>query len=339
MNNKVISIVVPVYNVEKYLDRCLLSLVNQTYQNIEILLIDDGSLDSSPQKCDEWAKKDQRIKVIHKKNEGLGFARNTGIENATGEFICFCDSDDTIHEDTIQKCVDAVFEYNADIVNFGFNYINSDMKITKVRKPKDYYVYESNKIIDEFLPNLMGSNTNEDLGFCMSSCASMYNLELIKKIDWKFVSEREIISEDFYSLLFLYKHVNKVVTLPYAFYSYYYNDNSLTHVFREDRIDKNAYFYIRTQEAIEKLGYNEKIKYSFNFLYLGNCIAAMKQIVTSQCSFIKQYKMLKKAIFDKTLFTAIKTCKKGVNFQRKVLFTFIEFKSVILTYILLKLKA
>lgn len=336
--NALVTIVVPVYNVEKYLDRCLLSLVNQSYKNIEILLIDDGSLDSSGKKCDEWSKKDTRIKVIHKENSGLGFARNTGIDNAKGDYLCFCDSDDSLHEDAIQKCIDTFIEYDADVVNFGFNYINSEMIISKIRKPKNYFIYDGKNILDIFLPQLMGFDSNEDLGFCMSSCASMYSLELIKKVNWRFVSEREIISEDFYSLLHLYKHVNRVVTIPYAFYSYYYNDNSLTHVFREDRIDKNAYFYMRTQQAIEELGYNDKIKYSFNFLYLGNCIAAMKQIVSCQYNFKKKYMILRKAIFDKTLLTSIKICKKGASFQRKVLFTFIEYKLVILTYILLKLK-
>ena len=84
-----VSVVLPIYNVEKYLDRCIESVINQTYKNLEILLVDDGSPDSCPQKCEEWAKKDERIKVIHKTNAGLGYARNTGIENASGEYICF----------------------------------------------------------------------------------------------------------------------------------------------------------------------------------------------------------------------------------------------------------
>lgn len=82
-----VSIVLPIYNVEKYLDRCIESVVRQTYNNLEIILVDDGSPDGCPQKCDEWAKKDKRIKVIHKNNAGLGYARNTGIENASGEFL------------------------------------------------------------------------------------------------------------------------------------------------------------------------------------------------------------------------------------------------------------
>ena len=105
MSGTLISVVLPIYNVEKYLNRCIKSIITQTYKNLEVILVDDGSPDHCPRICDEWAKKDARIKVIHKKNEGLGMARNTGIENATGEYICFVDSDDYIAPDTIEKVI------------------------------------------------------------------------------------------------------------------------------------------------------------------------------------------------------------------------------------------
>ena len=89
MEKGLITIVLPIYNVEKYLDRCMHSIVNQTFSNLEILMIDDGSTDSSGVLCDKWAKEDSRVRVIHKKNAGLGMARNTGIDNSRGEYICF----------------------------------------------------------------------------------------------------------------------------------------------------------------------------------------------------------------------------------------------------------
>ena len=91
-----VSIIVPVYNVEKYIDRCMKSLMNQTLHEIEIILVDDGSPDSCPQMCDEYAKQDTRVKVIHKENAGLGYARNSGLEIATGEYVAFVDSDDYV---------------------------------------------------------------------------------------------------------------------------------------------------------------------------------------------------------------------------------------------------
>ena len=96
-----ISIIVPIYNVEKYLQECIESLLKQTYKNIEIILVDDGSPDNCPQICDEFLKKDKRIKVFHKVNGGLSDARNYGLERATGNYICFVDSDDFVTEDYI----------------------------------------------------------------------------------------------------------------------------------------------------------------------------------------------------------------------------------------------
>ena len=99
MNDNLISIIVPIYNVEKYLNQCIQSIVKQTYKNLEIILIDDGSTDKSPELCDEWATNDKRIKVIHQKNQGAAMAKNQGLESATGELIAFVDSDDCIKID------------------------------------------------------------------------------------------------------------------------------------------------------------------------------------------------------------------------------------------------
>ena len=92
-----VSVIIPVYKVEEYLERCVQSVLNQTLKDIEIVLVDDGSPDNCPKMCDEFAKKDSRIKVVHKNNEGLGKARNSGLEVATGEYVAFVDSDDYVH--------------------------------------------------------------------------------------------------------------------------------------------------------------------------------------------------------------------------------------------------
>lgn len=107
-----ISVIVPVYNVEDYLDRCIESIVNQTYKNLEIILVDDGSSDNCPVMCDEWAKKDSRIKVIHKENGGLSDARNYGIELSAGEYLSFVDSDDYVDSDFIESLHSAIEKFN-----------------------------------------------------------------------------------------------------------------------------------------------------------------------------------------------------------------------------------
>lgn len=114
--DSLVSIIVPIFNVEKYLIRCIESIVNQTYSNLEIILVDDGSPDNCPQICDEWANKDSRIKVIHKENGGLSDARNAGIELATGEYISFIDSDDYVDLRFIELLLQTMLQENSDIV-------------------------------------------------------------------------------------------------------------------------------------------------------------------------------------------------------------------------------
>ena len=98
-----VSIIIPVYNVKRYLDICVASTLKQSYQNIEVILVDDGSTDDSGKKCDEWGVKDSRIKVIHQKNDGLNSARRSGWKVCSGEYVTFLDSDDFIHEDNIKQ--------------------------------------------------------------------------------------------------------------------------------------------------------------------------------------------------------------------------------------------
>ena len=122
-NEPLVSVIMPVYGVERYLDEAIASVTAQTYRNLEIILVDDGSKDHCPGMCDAWAVVDPRIRVIHRPNGGLSAARNTGLKAATGDFIYFMDSDDTIDHDLVRACVDTALEYDADLVMFQFETI------------------------------------------------------------------------------------------------------------------------------------------------------------------------------------------------------------------------
>ena len=124
--NSLISIVVPIYNVEQYLQKCVDSLINQTYKNLEIILVDDGSPDNCPKICDEYAKQDSRIKVIHKENGGLSDARNAGMKIATGEYISFIDSDDWIKSEMVEDMYNRIIEDNSDLVSSGVLWVDED---------------------------------------------------------------------------------------------------------------------------------------------------------------------------------------------------------------------
>ena len=126
-----ISIIIPIYNVEQYLPQCLKSVINQTYQNLEIILVDDGSTDACPQICEEFALKDNRIKLIHKKNGGLSDARNAGLKRATGDFISFIDSDDFVAVDFCEKLLKALLENTADVAECDFLAFDNDQDLEK----------------------------------------------------------------------------------------------------------------------------------------------------------------------------------------------------------------
>lgn len=129
MKNPLISIIIPVYKVENYLDRCLKSVVNQTYRNLEIILIDDGSPDRCPEMCDFWAEKYNRIKVIHKKNAGVSAARNDGLAIAQGDLIGFVDSDDVIHPSMYEEMVNYLVSQDCDIVSCSFKKFSTEDEI------------------------------------------------------------------------------------------------------------------------------------------------------------------------------------------------------------------
>lgn len=123
---ELISVIVPIYKVEKYLERCIRSIVTQTYENIEIILVDDGSPDNCPKLCDEWADKDSRIQVIHKPNGGLSDARNAGLKIATGVYVAFIDSDDYIHPQFIESLYFIMKQQCADVVACGYKQVAED---------------------------------------------------------------------------------------------------------------------------------------------------------------------------------------------------------------------
>ncbi|MBW3092340.1 glycosyltransferase family 2 protein [Bifidobacterium sp. 82T10] len=124
--NTLVSVIVPVYKVERYLDECVAGIVGQTHRNLEILLVDDGSPDQCPAMCDAWAARDGRIRVIHKKNGGLSDARNAGLAHATGDCIYFVDSDDMVDVRLVEHCLDAMREHDADLVMFQFDTISEN---------------------------------------------------------------------------------------------------------------------------------------------------------------------------------------------------------------------
>lgn len=157
--HSLISIIVPIYKVQDYLDECVESIVNQTYSNLEVILVDDGSPDRCPQMCDEWAKRDSRIRVVHKKNGGLSSARNAGIDVATGEYISFVDSDDFICKDALQNLYERIKDDKSIGITSGLIYRYQD-GCTSIFNNKWFRKTEKTIPASEFLLETMGQKTS-----------------------------------------------------------------------------------------------------------------------------------------------------------------------------------
>ncbi len=342
MERKLISIIVPVYNVEKYLNRCIESLISQTYINLEIILVDDGSPDKCPQMCEEWSKKDARIKVVHKKNEGLGFARNTGLQYANGEYILFVDSDDYIDCNTVQDAYDNIIKFNSDIVMFGMNSVNDNEEVESSLIPHlERSVYENKDIVEYILPNMMSVDpkTGKHMGLNMSASGCMFSSELIKRASWKFVSERQFISEDFYSLLILYKDVKRISFINKAHYNYCYNGSSLTHSYSKNRFERICTCYESMKENAEKFYYPEQVFHAINSQYIGSVIATLKQIVKAEMPYKEKLKCIRDMCNNKFLKTVLKEMNiKNESFARKVLLKLFQCKFKRMIYLLTYMK-
>lgn len=244
-----ISIIVPIYNVEKYLDACIQSLINQTLTNIEIILVDDGSTDSSSFICDKYKKIDTRIKVIHKKNEGLGMTRNAGLKVATGEFVAFLDADDFVDSQMYEYLYKFSKKHQLDTCYCGyFKYINNTAKPIEEGIVKNT-IYLGRKDVDEFLFNMIGMPTSYPKESLINLCVwrAIYSLKIIKDNNIEFVSERLIASEDTHFHLSYLPLAERIAFLPKKLYYYRYNNVSISNSYPEWKYDA----FIKSSEYAE----------------------------------------------------------------------------------------
>ena len=212
--NEIISVIIPIYNVERYLDKCIRSVVNQTYKNIEIILVDDGSPDQCGTICDNWAEKDERIRVIHKTNGGLSDARNAGLDAATGSYIGFVDGDDYIHPEMYQRLYEKMEEYSADLAICGFDRVD---------------VHSDNIIKNE---NLRCKDLINKKDAIMNICRKclfvvvwnkLYKRELFNNLRFKYGK----ISEDNFIMHEVYHKCEQIVSVSENLYYYVQTPNSI----------------------------------------------------------------------------------------------------------------
>lgn len=267
-----VSIIVPCWGVEKYLDRCVESLVNQTLKDIEIILVDDVSPDRVPEMCDDWARKDHRIVVVHKKeNGGLGMACNSGIEVAKGEYIAFCDSDDWVDLNMYETMYVAAKENEADIVSTGIQTIDAEGIIRPMNEPAKYNVIRDRNQILYYAMDMIASEPScaIERKIAMSAKIVLYRNSMIKDNGLKFESERKLISEDLIWNLDNYGHAKCIVTIPHTFYYYYDNSQSITHKVSPNRFSFYKVIHDALLRRTKTLGYPEIVSVRIDRMFIG----------------------------------------------------------------------
>lgn len=257
-----ITIIVPVYNVEKYLDRCVHSLINQTLKDLEIILVDDQSPDNCPMLCDAYAARDSRIKVVHKQNGGLGYARNSGLEVANGEYVTFCDSDDCVEYNTYEFCAKIADRHNLDVVRFNCDRFTND--VPKNFFTKTYEICDDINVMRQYAistwgPIIDSEDKTSKVANIGSSCMGVYRRTFLVENGLKFKSERTILSEDYEFNYNVYIHAKRIGLTGNVFYHYFVNPYSLTTATKNNQVDRSIEFSTLMTENMLRDGYSREI--------------------------------------------------------------------------------
>lgn len=264
MNNVLVSIIIPVYNVEVYLRKCLEAAVNQTYDNLEIIIVNDGTRDNSVKICYEFAEKDKRIKIVNKKNGGLSSARNAGLDCANGRYCFFYDSDDYIETDTIQDMVLAMEKYDANLVAANVDLVDESGKVQLTRWQKNnIYTIVNEKERFSFFSKVY---YNYEISFEVWN--KLYDMEIIRKYNIRFENNYKVFAEDICFLSYYLQHVNKVVSLKKVYYHYLIRENSIMGQNKKmTKFKEFVYLTSLVYKYIDKIGANGEMKDKFFMLF------------------------------------------------------------------------
>lgn len=233
----IISVVIPVFRVEKYLRECMDSVLAQTFKDFEVILVDDESPDTCPEMCDDFARKyppstgKPYVRVIHKKNAGLGMARNTGIDNAQGKYVLFLDSDDTLRSDALQSLMNVVkLHPNIQVVHGSLcRFVKPGRYSSDIHSGVPKIVDGKENLRRTALCCFSSFSGDEPFSVERSSCGALYELKLLNDNHIRFLSERQYISEDYIFNFEVSLHASAIAQIPDTIYQYRVNIGSLTH--------------------------------------------------------------------------------------------------------------
>ena len=292
MKENLVSVIIPVYGVEKYLDKCVESVIKQTYTNLEIILVDDGSPDNCPKMCDDWTKKDDRIKVIHKQNGGQGSARNMALDICKGDYICFIDSDDYVEPNYVETLLTACLTHNADIAICKIITIDE-----KTLKTEDITQFHNTIFADKNL--VYNAYENQEI-YTHSPCNKLYAKSIFKTLRYPEIR----MCEDSAIYLQTFYFAKKIVAIPNVLYNYIIHTGSTM---------RRA----MTLERIDSIFKNYDI--SIGFLQENNYTTLLHpEVVACLNCCIGQYHATK----DKKIKRYIKNCYKNYRKKYKAIVSF-----------------
>lgn len=339
MEEHKISVIVPVYNVEKYLIECLDSIIKQTYANLEIILIDDGSPDGCGSICDAYKLKDSRIIVIHKENEGLGYARNCGLDIATGDYITFVDSDDYIMPTMIETLYNGLIDNQVNECKMGFQRVKNDHSVCAETR-YEQEIFPGEKARTEYAPRLIGSVPDKHDSIEMCVCGAIFVGDIIRKNHLRFPSERELISEDLIFHLEYLQYAKGACVIENTDYKYRVNDLSLSKSYKINRKEMSIAFYEELIKRIKSYGYGEETVIRAKkllFIYIRVCIS--QEVTYEMNSISKSIKRIKDICSDEVLQSAIQSYPIGaLKLPQRVFVECLKHKTGTLLYILKKMQ-
>lgn len=238
MTDVLVSVVIPMFNVEKFAVDCIESVINQTYKNLEVILVNDGSTDSTLKICKEYSTKNSTIKVIDKENGGPTSCRLTGKKEAKGEYIYFSDSDDILHPELIEKLLNACIENDAEVSVCGYEKFGGESAEFRVKSDKN--VIEKSEFESAIILPAICSYETDTVQLAPFYWNHLYKAECLD--DDCFVSDKICTREDLYTNLMILKNINRIAVVDEILYRYRMNMNSITVAYRDGKFEKDLYF-------------------------------------------------------------------------------------------------
>ena len=339
-----VSIIVPIYNDEKYLSQCIESLICQTYTNIEIILINDGSTDNSSTICEMFAQNDNRIRTIHQQNKGLSGARNAGIEVSSGDFIMFVDSDDWIESNTCEEAVKYSEAFNADIVFWSYTREYDDLILVKkvINTKNEVEVFDKSEVKFKLQRRIMGLIEDEmrypeNMDSLVTAWSKLYRRNIFENNEVKFIDTKIIGTEDALFNLYAFGFCKRAVYINKELYHYRkINLNSVTKIQQADLYKKwkklfvymKRYIEINNLEGIYTTALNNRICLSIVGLGIN--------ILHSKLSTRNRIILLSDILKDELYTSAYAKLKlKHFDLKWRIFFFLAKYKKVSLLYLML----